>query len=294
VSVLTQAGISVERYPSGGGQSLPDVASLRGAPRHHSLSPSGSPGVLAPVSEHQARKLPIAQPNSRPSQVSSPDHVRDPELTSTAESHTLGFTLTRPLASIVSPLCATNFAVWQGDAAIAQTWRRRATCIRLPRSAVRLEVALTTFQCAKGSFLGAQRSASANLGLAGSGGLPTAPSPFSSQLSGSPGRELLSGFAARVARAGSPGGRASPRRSAYGSVGSLSMSRAASAGLPPLGSPGPTSVRLPLFSSTWPARAFAAGLLLWTCCVSVKPAMHPRCHVSDAPRKTSLACLIKR
>ena len=51
-----QAGISVERYPSGGGQSLPDVASLRGAPRTHSLSPSGSPGVLAPVSEHQARR----------------------------------------------------------------------------------------------------------------------------------------------------------------------------------------------------------------------------------------------
>ena len=93
--------------------------------------------------------------------------------------------------------------------------------------------------CAQGSFLGGQRSASASLGLAGSGG-------FSSQLSGSPSRELLSGFAARVARAGSPGGRASPGRSAYGSVGSLTMSRAASAGLPPLGSPGPTSVRLTL------------------------------------------------
>ena len=57
----------MERYPSGGGQSLPDVASLRGAPRAQSLSPSGSPGVLAPVSEHQARAA--AAPPIRPVRI---------------------------------------------------------------------------------------------------------------------------------------------------------------------------------------------------------------------------------
>ena len=88
----------------------------------------------------------------------------------------------------------------------------------------------------QGIFL-ERRSASGSLGMAGGSGLATAASGgLSSHLSGSPIREP-GGFAARVARAGSPG------RSAYGSAGSLSMSRAASAGLPPLGSPSPGSVR---------------------------------------------------
>ena len=88
---------------------------------------------------------------------------------------------------------------------------------------------------AQGAFL-ERRSGSGSLGAVNSIGLATAPSAgLSSHLSGSPIREP-GGFAARVARAGSPG------RSAYGSTGSLSVSRAASGGLPPLGSPSPGSV----------------------------------------------------
>ncbi len=87
----------------------------------------------------------------------------------------------------------------------------------------------------KGTLL-ERRSGSGSLGAASAGGIATAPSGgLSSHLSGSPIREP-GGFVARVARAGSPG------RSVYGSAGSLSLSRAASGGLPPLGSPSPGSV----------------------------------------------------
>ncbi len=48
----------MERFPSGGGQGLPEAASFaRGPSGVLSLSPSGSPGVLPPVSEHQVRHL---------------------------------------------------------------------------------------------------------------------------------------------------------------------------------------------------------------------------------------------
>ena len=94
---------------------------------------------------------------------------------------------------------------------------------------------------AQGPFL-ERRSGSGSLGVIGGGGLATAPSGgLSSHLSGSPIREP-GGFAARVARVGSPNSGRPPFSGAGG--GGLSLSRAASAGLPPLGnSPSPGLVR---------------------------------------------------